>query len=211
MHPDALSCCAARARTGHWHPNGAAHFGNTNGAIVEPGAPVVQGPDGTLYGTAIFGDAGVHVDLQGSNQWHRLYCVSISLIRRRTGKIRKRTRLSGSTLYGTTRDGGPGEAGTVFAINTDGTGFTNLYIFGSLQFAADGAIPQASLILSGSRLYGTTVYGGENSAGVIFAINTDGTGYTNFYNFSALVNNTNSDGANPFGSLLSSGSTLYGT
>src|SRR5205809_4517190 len=37
--------------------------------------------------------------------------------------------LSGSTLYGTAHDGGSAGAGTVFAINTDGTGFTTLYGF----------------------------------------------------------------------------------
>ena len=37
--------------------------------------------------------------------------------------------LSGNTLYGTARSGGSSGNGTVFALNTDGTGFTNLHSF----------------------------------------------------------------------------------
>src|SRR6266702_2625816 len=36
---------------------------------------------------------------------------------------------SGNTLYGTAHQGGSGGVGAVFAINTDGTGFTNLHTF----------------------------------------------------------------------------------
>src|SRR5258706_9545402 len=41
--------------------------------------------------------------------------------------------LSGNTLYGTTSDGGSSVWGTVFRVNTDGTGFTNLHSFNSLS------------------------------------------------------------------------------
>src|SRR4029077_8452548 len=37
--------------------------------------------------------------------------------------------LSGETLYGTAAGGGSAGEGTVFKINTDGTGFTNLHNF----------------------------------------------------------------------------------
>src|SRR5208283_3571688 len=84
----------------------------------------------------------------------------------------------------------------------------------------DGANSAAQLVLSGNRLYGTTAYGGHHKSGsfangTVFAINTDGTGFTNLYNFSATVANpsgffTNSDGANPSAGLVLSGNTLYG-
>src|SRR5205814_109594 len=35
--------------------------------------------------------------------------------------------VSGDTLYGTAWNGGPAANGTVFKVNTDGTGFTNLH------------------------------------------------------------------------------------
>ena len=120
--------------------------------------------------------------------------------------------LSGTTLYGTTSYGGSSDAGTVFAINTDGTGFKTLHSFTG---GSDGANPNANLVFSGSTLYGTASGGGSSGNGTVFAINTDGTGFTNLYNFSVgtgtFPNVTNSDGAGPGAGLILSNSTLYGT
>jgi hypothetical protein len=59
----------------------------------------------------------------------------------------------------------------VFAVNTDGTDFTNLYSFTGLS---DGRSPAAGLILSGNTLYGTTSYPEINAApgnpGTVFSI-----------------------------------------
>jgi uncharacterized repeat protein (TIGR03803 family) len=111
--------------------------------------------------------------------------------------------LSGSILYGATRFGGSGSNGTVFAINTNGSGFTNLHTFNS---ATDGAGPVGGLLLAGNTLYGGTTTGGPLGAGTVFAINTNGTGFTNLHNF---ING--SEGANLQSRLILSGSTLYGT
>ena len=124
--------------------------------------------------------------------------------------------LSGNALYGTALAGGTNGNGTVFAVNTDGTGFTNLYSFTADPYPytnSDGANPLAGLILSGNTLYGTAGAGGSANAGTVFAVNTNGTGFTNLYSFSALDQNynTNSDGARPVGGLILSGNTLYGT
>src|SRR5437870_4506297 len=55
----------------------------------------------------------------------------------------------------------------------------------------DGANPYAGLILSSNTLYGTAASGGNYGYGVVFVIDTDGTGFTNLYSFTALVSNTN--------------------
>lgn len=128
--------------------------------------------------------------------------------------------LSGATLYGTTFFGGNSGWGTLFAINTDGTGFTNLYNFtapslndDSYYTNSDGIHPQADLILSGHTLYGTATGGGSSGNGTIFAVNTDGTGFTNLHSFSAtsIYYPTNNDGASPYAGLVLSDNTLYGT
>jgi uncharacterized repeat protein (TIGR03803 family) len=128
--------------------------------------------------------------------------------------------LSGNTLYGTSSGLLPGSSGggTVFAINTEGTAFTALYYFNG---GTDGANPQGDLVLSDDTLYGTAENGGLSGNGTMFAVNTDGTGLTNLYYFTALtswytnagglVAYTNSDGAHPIGGLILSGNTLYGT
>jgi uncharacterized repeat protein (TIGR03803 family) len=110
--------------------------------------------------------------------------------------------LSGMTLYGTTQAGGSFQSGTIFAFNANGTGFTNLYDFTG---GNDGAAPSGNLILSGNTLYGTAGRGGNSNNGTVFAINTDGSGFTNLHSF------TGSDGVMPNCGLALSGSTLYGT
>jgi len=128
--------------------------------------------------------------------------------------------LSGDTLYGTTPDGGTAGDGTIFAVNTDGSGFTNIYNFQGAPF--DGQNPQAKLLLSGQRLYGTCFFGGPNGNGSIFAIDTNGSNYmvlhffstgTNDQSFSPYNNHTytNLDGANPAAGLIVNAGTLLGT
>jgi len=124
--------------------------------------------------------------------------------------------LSGNTLYGTTYGDCSYNCGTVFKVNTDGTGFTNLHVFtaDSNPYAtnSDGANPQAGLILSGNALYGTAASGGGFGNGTVFAVNTDGSGFENLHNFTKLANTgNNSDGANPYAGLILSGNTLFGT
>ena len=85
--------------------------------------------------------------------------------------------------------------------------FTVLHTF----LGSDGAGSRAGLVLSGDTLYGTTAYGGSNGLGTVFRVNTDGTGFTNPYAFTASSINhsgvyTNHDGAGPSAGLTLSGS-----
>src|SRR5207237_1102571 len=93
--------------------------------------------------------------------------------------------------------------------------FRTLYSFTGLDtnhFNSDGAYPYAGLILSGNTLYGTATGGGSSGNGTVFAVNTDGTGFTNLHSFTARDPGTgpNSDGANPLVGLILSGNSLYG-
>jgi len=113
--------------------------------------------------------------------------------------------LSGNVLYGTTffsiQD--PTNWGSIFSINTDGSGYTVLESF-SNENGSNGSVPYGTLVLSGNVLYGLNAVGGASGDGVVFSITTNGL-YTVMYNFDGLV-----DGANPYGSLILSGSKLYG-
>ncbi len=126
--------------------------------------------------------------------------------------------LSGNTLYGTTRNGGTNGNGTVFAVNTDGTGFTVLHTFTALVSGtnSDGANPAAGLLLEGGALFGTAQNGGTNGNGSVFGLITNGSVFENLHSFTALsapFGGTNSDGANPAAGLIyiSGNNTLYGT
>lgn len=113
----------------------------------------------------------------------------------------------GDTLYGTTY-GNPSRNGTVFRIQADGTGFTNVTGSGA---AFDGAnAPRAALVLSGNTLYGATTSIGDAMQGAVFAVQTDGSGFTNLHIFTALNSGTNGDGCAPEGALMLSGNTVYG-
>jgi len=128
--------------------------------------------------------------------------------------------LSGNMLYGTTAGGGTNRNGMIFAVSTDGTTSLALYDFSATNVNSansDGAAPQSALVLSGNTLYGTAEFGGTNGNGTVFAVNTDGTGFTTLYNFQPLVSSqsplgyTNYGGANPKTGLALSGNTLFGT
>jgi uncharacterized repeat protein (TIGR03803 family) len=118
--------------------------------------------------------------------------------------------LSGNRLYGVMSGGGNGGSGTIFAVNTDGSAFTNLYNFSAVPMVAfnnaDGANPRSTLVLAGGTLYGTASQDGVGGGGTLFAINTNGSGFTNLYNFT----NFSTNGSSPNGLVLS-GATLYGT
>lgn len=75
--------------------------------------------------------------------------------------------LVGSTLYGTTANGGCSNNGVVFGISLNGGGYTNLYSFTG---GADGANPDGDLTAVGNTLYGWTSAGGSANDGTVFAV-----------------------------------------
>jgi uncharacterized repeat protein (TIGR03803 family) len=125
--------------------------------------------------------------------------------------------LSGSTLYGAAPEGGTAGSGTIFKINTDGSGFAVLHTFsaksGTPLTNSDGAYPRAELTVSNGTLYGTARDGGRAGNGTVFRLNTDGTGFATLYSFTATngVPGTNIDGAHPVGGLILANNILYGT
>ncbi len=81
--------------------------------------------------------------------------------------------------------------------------FTLLHSFSG----SDGASPYyGAPVVDGSTLYGTANLG-ANGGGVVYSMNTDGSDYTVLHTFTT----TASDGYQPLGSVVLSGSTLFGT
>ena len=72
----------------------------------------------------------------------------------------------GLVLYGTTKFGGSANDGTVFEIDTDGSGFNVLHSFTG---TADGLNPEGDLALANGTLYGWTSGGGAGGGGTLFA------------------------------------------
>jgi len=113
--------------------------------------------------------------------------------------------LSGDTLYAMTNKGGYFGKGTVFKIQTNGTGFKNLYAFGTQGFF-DGCFPNGDLLLCGDMLYGMTDLGGSYMGGVFFRIKTDGSEYLILNHF----DNLDEIGEIPSGALLNIEQVFYG-
>ena len=107
--------------------------------------------------------------------------------------------ISGSTLYGMTGGGGANDYGVIYRSSADGGNYT------VLQNLPTGSNPSGSLTLGGSILYGMT-NGGGTGLGTVFKIQTNGGGFQMLHSFLS----GGGDGRSPFGSLVLSGSTLYG-
>ena len=95
-----------------------------------------------------------------------------------------------------TYNGGSNGTGTLFSMNTDGTGFSLLHSFNG--GTSDGQFPDGSLTLSGSKLYGMTANGGFRNSGTLFSMSTDGSGFSLLLSFGVFP------GVAPVGSLPSS-------
>jgi uncharacterized repeat protein (TIGR03803 family) len=169
----------------------------------------------TLYGTATeagpYGNGTIFSVKTNGNDFTVLHAFSatgsdpvLGLTNQDGALVQGGILLSGGKLYGTTRHGGSQGGGTVFSVQTDGTGFTVLHAFSTNSL--DGRSPWAELVVSSNTLYGTTERGGSQDHGTVFSLGTDGN------NFSLLRSFTNSpDAAFPVAGLLLSGNTLYGT
>lgn len=108
----------------------------------------------------------------------------------------------GSYLYGMTSVGGANSNGTIFKIMPNGSGYVTLLDFDG---ADNGRGPQGTLVSVGGYLYGMTKVGGANDIGTVFRIGKDGSGYLKLLDFEGTSN-----GREPWCSLFSDGSYLYG-
>ena len=104
------------------------------------------------------------------------------------------------TFYGVTQSGTAG--GTVFRVNGDGSGYKVLHDFVEAQ-----ATPQGVLEAGDGLLYGTTLLGGSNNAGLLFVLGKDGTGYRALHEFQT----GSVDGQRPCALALGRDGVLYGT
>jgi uncharacterized repeat protein (TIGR03803 family) len=114
-------------------------------------------------------------------------------------------------FYGTAFGGGPyGNYGTIFKITAAGA-FTTVYNFCTQRSCTDGNWPSAGLVqaISGD-FYGTNTQGGAYTYGTVFKITPAGA-LTTLYNFCAQEG-VCPDGGHPYGALVqASNESFYGT
>lgn len=132
---------------------------------VAPYGAMVQGPDGSFYGTMSAGGQnsdGVIFRLQSNGSGYTVlhdindHPTKADLLLASDGR-----------LYGTSKSGGANLAGSIFRINPDGSGFQVIHTFNT----ANGAGPEAGLVQAADgNLYGVTTVGGDHGKGTIFRI-----------------------------------------
>lgn len=183
------------------HVNGSGYRILHDFSVTDSGpGTLIQGNDGALYGA---GATIFRMNTDGGG-----YTVLHSFVNE-DGSAPLGRLLQGNdgALYGTTYSKGTtNDVGTVFKINTNGTGFKVLHTFSD---PGDGLNPVSGVIQgSDGALYGTTTIGGTANKGIVFKINTDGGGYAILHSFAGPP----ADGSGSLGELVQGlGGVLYGT
>lgn len=135
------------------------------------------GSDNALYGTTFFGGTGGAGTVFKIEQDGTGFAVLKNFDAPTTGggSYARLTEVN-KVLYGTTYLGGNGNAGTLFRMEKDGTGFAVLKHFDN---STTGGHPTAAVIAGrDGALYGTALHGGSFLFGTIYRINTDGTSFS---------------------------------
>jgi uncharacterized repeat protein (TIGR03803 family) len=181
------------------------NFFGSDGAT--PQAGLTLGTNGMLYGTTYSGGVSNGGTVYRINQNGSNFLVLHSFLTGADGKNPRGALNFGSDgfLYGTTYFSISTTRGTVFKIDANGSNYSIIHTFTGTP---DGQDPQCRLIQSTNGLfYGTCAFGGANSRGCVFYINTTGSTCAPLYSF------TSSDGlGNPAtGVIEASDGLLYGT
>jgi uncharacterized repeat protein (TIGR03803 family) len=186
-------------------------FSQTDGDGAFPWyGTLARDSSGNLYGTSITG--GIAGELCCGTVFEVTASGTETVLYRFTGidgdgfPQNGAVRDSSGNLYGTTQNGGPDNAGTVFKVDPSGKK-TVLYSFTG---STDGAYPMAGVVLDAKgNLYGTTSGGGLYSFGgygTVFKLDPTGK-ETVLYTFMGA-----NDGSSPeAGVIRDSQGNLYGT
>lgn len=185
-------------------------FGSVAADGGNPGAGLIEGSDGGLYGTAFFGgsnDMGTVFRLnKDGSSYGALYHFG-RIASDGTNPDSAVVQGADGALYGTTFFGGTNDAGTVFKLNTNGGGYGVLRMF--TKSGGDGQDPDAALLqASNGALYGTTYNGGASNVGTVFTLSTSGAAYSLLHSFKSFAG----DAQSPLGPLFEGkDGLLYGT
>src|SRR5271165_1219898 len=200
-----------------------------------PEAPLVIGPDGSLYGTTLYGGSRTYCD--SGNGCGTVFKLSPPATACKTAlcgwKATVLHTFTGTSdggepgygdlvfdqagnLYGTTITGGVGNCnspsetcGVVYKLTPSNGGWTESVLY-SFKGGSDGGNPYAGVIFDAAgNLYGTTALGGQYGNGTVYQLTPSGSGWVEniLYAFHG-----GDDGVNPTGGLIFDQSgNLYGT
>jgi uncharacterized repeat protein (TIGR03803 family) len=146
-------------------------FQNTDDGAY-PYAGFVSDAAGNLYGAATQGGTaggGTVFELTPSNgDWKFSVLASIPGWGI-SGSFRDLLLDDSGNIFGTTHCDGDDSAGTVFELSPSGNSWTYTLLY-TFTGGSDGQFTISNLVLKGGKLYGTTIGGGANGAGVIYKL-----------------------------------------
>jgi len=189
------------------------NFGASAGDGIHPSAGLIQGKDGSFYGTTWYGGNGncddgfgsgcgtvFKITPEGRMTVVYSFCLTIGCI---DGQAPQGALVQSNMgeFYGTTSLGGAIGAGSVFRVNFRGM-LTTLHSFGG----ENGAYPSGQLVqATDGNFYGTTEIGGTDGDGTLFVVTQAG-------KWKLLHGFTQADGQTPRSGLLQSTlGPLFGT
>jgi len=174
-----------------------------------PRAGVIQAADGSFYGTTAGGG-----DFNGGTVFSIDAAGLLTTLHSFTGGVGEGANPSAGVIqaadgsfYGTTVQGGPSDAGTIFRLNAAAT-LTTLHAFTG---GSDGRYPRAGVIQAADgSFYGTTPEGGAAGGGTLFKFDGATSSLTTLYSggfFSGGV--IQGPDGNLYGTTLSGAGTVF--
>jgi uncharacterized repeat protein (TIGR03803 family) len=170
---------------------------------------VIQGPNGTLYGTAMYGGDGEDYQYSGAlfelNKKKEIELYSFpdggSAPADPNGVIAD----AQGNLYGVATQGGADYSGFIYEYDTAG----NMSVLYTFTGGTDGYTPQGPLAWGpDGDLYGVTQSGGANGVGTVFKMDTSGN-LTTLYSF--VYGGTDGYYPNPGSLAFDAEGNIYGT
>jgi uncharacterized repeat protein (TIGR03803 family) len=144
-------------------------------SFYDPRGFVQSGSSNMVYGTWVGGNGGVFAFDMNDDSFDPLY----SFTGGNDGYFPYLPPvISASVLFGVATYGGSLNNGTIYSMNTDGTGFSVVYSFGS----TDAYNPISNIYITDNTIYGLASGGAFNN-GAIYSVNTNGTNFQILYNF----------------------------
>jgi uncharacterized protein (TIGR03437 family) len=189
-------------------------FGSTPTDGVRPIYALVEGVDGNLYGTTLYGGAYNPTGPNGPFNFGTVFKITRSGVLTTlysfgatptdgSVPISPLIRASDGNFYGLTQAGGANGTGSIYKVTPDGALTTLHSLSGSRAEGVGGGI---GALLQGTdgNLYGTANFGGDFGSGTVFKLTTDGT-------FTVLHSFSSGEGGNyPNGLVQGLDGNLYG-